>query len=238
MSDWASLNGQRIVSAEITIPWYGAWVADVVLPVPTAIPSGILPLVFADVTLMGTVYRQSSFAGSRSARLVGGFGGWLKTISARAYQNPIGVPLSMVFGDAAGECGEVIATASQIAIAGQTVGAFFTRQSAPGVRVLNQLTNVWWIDSTGKTQVIDRTTVSYTGTLNDSAHLGAIGSAFSTIEWSGGKGRFTVASEVLSDWMPGRTFTDPNVTTPQTISLVVHTLKDDGHARTEVLATP
>ncbi len=239
MADWASLNGSRVISANIAIPYYGAWVADVVLGVSTAIPAGQVTLVFADVSLIGTVYRQFSFSGARSARIVGGFGGWSKTVPVRAYQSAGGVNLSTVFGDLAIDSGEVFGAASLNAIAGQQVGAAFTRESAPALRILKQIGGpIWWIDAAGSTQLLDRAALAYSGSTTDAAHLGAIASQFNVIEWSGAKGKFTIAAEQLSDWMPGRTFSNAVVTNTQTVSHVTHVFDGDGKARTNVLAIP
>ncbi len=237
MADWSSLNGQRVVSANISIPYYGAWVADVVLSVSTAIPTGLVTLVFADVTLIGTVYRQFSFTGARSARIVGGYAGWQKTVGPRAYQSAGGVNVSTVLGDLAIDCGEQFGAVSTNAIRGQTIAAAFVRESAPALRTLKQIGGpIWWIDSTGATQIVDRAGLPYSGSTTDSAHLGAIASQFNALEYSGGKGKFSIAAEQLSDWMPGRTFTSSTVTVSQTISHVTHVFDGEGKARTSVLS--
>lgn len=244
MGDYASLNGQRVVSANIVIPYWGSWVADVVLAVSTALPTGPVTLTLADASLVGTIYRQFSFSGARSARIVGGFGGWQKTVASRPYQNASGVPLMTVLGDLASDCGEVIDPVSVAAAAGQTVGAFFVRESAPAIRTLRQILpvangqSVWWIDSTGNTQVIDRAGVDFMGVTSGlNAKLGPILSQFNALDYSGGKGLFKIATESVSDWMPGRTFSSATVTVSQTISMVTHILEGDGKLRTQVLST-
>jgi hypothetical protein len=238
MADWASLNGQRVVAGKLSIPWYGTWVADIELSVTTAIPAGTVALVVGDLMLLGTVYRQLNFSGARTARIVGGYAGWDNTIPARAYQAPGGVLKSTVLGDAAADAGEKIGAASLTSILGSMVGTAFVRQSAPAMRTLKQLTPVWWVDNTGATQILDRPALAASGLVSDTAHLGAIASQFNVISYSGGRGQFGVATETLSDWMPGRTFSSPVVTTVQTVSHVAHSFDSKGTHRMQILATP
>jgi len=217
---YAALNGRRVVSGTLMIPYYGAWTADVVLSVADTIPTQT-QLVIGDLTLTCAVYRQLSSAGSRSARIVAGFGGWRKTIPAQAYSNPSGLRVSLLLGDAAKLVGEKVSVAQDM-----SVGSLFVRENAPATRVLRQLAgSLWWIDANGTTQVGPRSSA-------------AITSAFTAVEWSGAKGRFNIATEVLSDWMPGRTFTTPNVTTAQTVAETSIALGNDGKVRLTVLTTP
>lgn len=217
---FAALNGRRVISGAITFPYYGAWVADVVLSVSDTIPT-LSTLTLEDLTLSCAVYRQFSFAGSRSARLVGGFGGWRKTIPAQAYQSAGGIKASLLLGDAAALVGEKVNVVTD-----QTVGSLFVREAAPAQRLLRQLAgSLWWVDSKGTTQVGPRTST-------------AILSSFTAVEWSGAKGRFNIATEKLSDWMPGQTFTSPTVTATQTIGSTTIAIDNDGTLRLTVLATP
>lgn len=217
---FAALNGRRIISGSVTFPYYGAWVADVTLSVSDTIPT-LSTLTLEDLTLSCAVYRQFSFAGSRSARLVGGFGGWRKQIPAQAYQNSGGIKASLLLGDAASLVGEKVNVVSD-----QTVGSIFVREAAPAQRLLRQVAgSIWWIDAKGTTQVGPRSG-------------SAIISSFTVITWSGAKGKFEIATEKLSDWMPGQTFTSPTVTATQTIGSTTIAIDNDGQLRLTVLATP
>lgn len=239
MSDWSSLAGFRTISGKLSIAYYGAWVADVVLAVSSPIPSGLIPLVIGDLMLQGTVFRQFSFSGSRSARVVGGFGGWQQTIGPAAYQSSAGVPTLMILNDAAIAAGETLGAATVTSLTGQTFRNAFVRESAPAVRTLENVGGpIWWIDNSGNTQLIDRAVLPASGSTADTGHLGPITSQFNVIEWSGMKGRFQIATETYSDWMPGRTFTSPTVSQVQTASWVGHTWESNGTARTTVLSTP
>lgn len=213
-----ALNGRRIVSGRITMPYYGAWVADVTIAVADVLPLASV-LAFGDLTLTGTVYRMASFSGSRSARIVGGAAGWRKTIKAQGYSNPAGVRASLVLGDAAAAVGETVNLASDF-----IVGKAYVRETAPAERLLRQLAGpTWWIDPAGVTQIGTRAS-------------GAITSPFLINDWSGGKGWFSVSTEKISDWMPGRSFSNSNVSNPQQIGMVTFLADNDGKLRVNVLS--
>ena len=72
---WADLSGARVLSATVTIPKFGAWVADVELLSDATIPAAAV-LTLGDLVLVGAVVRSAPFASSANARLVGGAGGW------------------------------------------------------------------------------------------------------------------------------------------------------------------
>ncbi len=219
MSGAVTLNGVRVVSGSITIPFFGAWVADVVLSDARQIDAKA-SLVIGDLTLTGTIIRQASFAASRSARIVGGAAGWRKTLPSRGYSHQAGVQLSTVAGDAASECGETIAIAN-----GVSLGTHYARDEAKAERVLElELAGKWWIDPQGVTQTKPRDT-------------SLIVTPFTVVAWSGGKGQFEIASESIAPWQPGRTFTAPTVEGVQTISSVTYDVDNDGKLRLHVLST-
>ena len=214
---FASLNGERLQSAHVTIPYYGAWVADVVLATPDVIPTQST-LTIADLILTGTVYRMASFAGARSARIVGGFGGWRKTVPAQNYQANSGIRLSLVLKDAAAIVGEQVNVAND-----QTLGTSFTRESAPAERLLRQLAGPeWFVDTKGITQVGPRAG-------------GAVSTPFTVVSWSGARGQFEIATENLSDWLPAKTFTANTVTTTQTVATTTIDMDNDGKLRLHIL---
>lgn len=216
---YASLNGRRIVSGRITIPYYGIWVADILLALSDGITSPAT-VTIGDLSLVGSIYRAASFTGTRSVRLIGGAGGWRKTLPAQFYQSTGGVRLSMVLGDAAAAVGETVKIATDTSL-----GTAWTREGGyPAERLLRFLAGpTWWMDNAGVTQVGPRTG-------------GAIGSSFQVINWSGGKGSFEIATETLGDWMPGRTFTSVNVKTAQTVGMTTIDVDNDGKLRLTVLS--
>lgn len=219
MAQFAELSGQRIVSGSIVFPYYGTWSADVVLADTTSIPTSVT-LTVGNLSLVGSVFRMASFSGSRSARIVGGAAGWRKTIPAQAYQNPAGIRVSLLLGDAAMACGESV-------IVGQdsTIGTYWVRESAPASRILRELAgDEWWIDASGITQVGTRTGL-------------AVATTFQVDAWSGAKGSFSIATEDYAAWMPANTFSNITVTEKQTIALSTITVDGDGKARVEILAS-
>lgn len=218
MSDaFMSLNGSRAMSARVTVPLFGAWTGDIVLASTTPISSDV-EIVIGDLTMQGHAQRMASFSGARSALIVGGKGGLRKMLPARGYASPAGVKLSTILGDAAREAGESVNVDVD-----QSIGPGYARRRDVAERVFRRLLGRrWWFDNAGVIQTKDR----------DSS---PITSPFTVEYWSGSKGRFTVATESYADWMPGRTFSSPTVTTMQTISSVSYTADNDGKVRLDIL---
>lgn len=217
MTAWAMFNGARIVSGSILIPLYGTWTADLHFADSAPVPSVATPLTVGDLALVGTAARTASFSGARSARVVGGSGGWRKTVRARAYA--FGPTASMVLNDAAIEVGERVVVATD-----RPLGQSWTCEACPAARLLAMIAgSSWWMDSTGTTQV---------GTPRSAL---PITSPFVVMSRSGSAGHVQIGTDTLADWMPGRTFVAPTITTPQTVRMVRHHFDRDGIARTEVL---
>lgn len=220
MADYADLNGNRIISASVAIPYYGTWVADVVLA-DTAPLTPNVTLSIGNVTLIGYVKRMANFAGSRSARIVGGFGGWGTQIEAKAYQSPVQLTRSLIMTDAAIEVGEAL-----LSISDEFVGQNFVREAAPAERLLRQLCGpLWYMNAIGQTVIGG----ARTSTL--------IRSDYEVISWSGAKGHFSIATEDMASWMPGNQFISSTVTTVQTLSMVRYEATNDGILRVEALVT-
>jgi len=216
MTSWASYAGARIVSGSVLIPLYGAMTADVHFADVTAVPSVASTLTVGDLIMAGTAVRTAGFAGARSARLVGGAGGWRRDVLARAYD--VGVTVSMVLGDAATEVGELVAVTTDRSL-GQWV-----REPGPASRVLAMLAgSSWWINAAGVTQV---------GTPRSAL---PITSPFVVMSRDGASGLVQIATDTFADWMPGRTFVAPTISTPLTVKMVRHHFDREGIARTEVL---
>lgn len=221
---YSTVNGIRVATGTVSMPAYGAWVADLLLATPDAL-SGPATVVIGDLTLQGTVVRTDSFAGSRRAWIVAGAGGWRKPISPQAYQNSGGVNMSTLLTDIAMSVGERVQIAQDAA-----VGQAFVREggtdeagfAVPAERILRQVASTWWIDPAGVTQIGPRPG-------------GNITSQFDVIDYDGAKGQFEIATETLADWAPGRTFSSALVPTTQTVSFTRIDVQDNGTLRLTVL---
>jgi hypothetical protein len=222
-TQYAELNGVRVVSGSLTVPYYGAWSADLALATQDPIASAPMGcrVTVGPLVAVGTVYRSAPFAASRSVRLVGGAGGWRKSIPKRAYFASGGLSLGLVLGDAAKESGETLAIDDD-----GPIGDHMTRPTGPGARLLRELVSLWWIDpATGTTRV------------STSRPSAPITSDFQVISWDAGRGEFQIATEALQDWLPGNTFTSTNVATVQTIAASTFRIEPSGTLRVIVLTT-
>lgn len=226
MSAHLELNGSRWTTGRITFPRYGVWTAEVVLAnsEPISPAAGGCAIKIGNLALKGTVIpgRMASFAGARSVLIVGGYGGWRKVLPPRGYSHSSGLMLSTVVNDAARECGEKMVVTGDLPI-----GAAYARRGGRpedvAERVLRDvLGGKWWVDTDGTTRNAERASTP-------------IKSAFTVEKWSGSRGRFLIATEAYEDWMPGRTFSAPTVTTTQTISTVSIIAENAGTVRLEVL---
>ena len=218
---FASVNGQRATVASVTLPYYGLWEGDVQLATPQII-TGTVTLVLGNLSLTGAMYRGAPFAGVTYLRLVGGAGGWRKSVPAQAYANPsaTGVRLSTVLGDVASAVGERVNLQAD-----QTIGNYYIREVGTASGVLRMLAgSEWYVDNAGVTQIGARPS-------------SAITSPFTVVSWDAGKGLFDIATEDYASWLPGNTFTAPTVPTAHTVSMVRHDVGNDGIMRMKVLAS-
>ena len=215
---WGQLDGERIQSGSITIPYWGALAGDVLLASSAQVAEQTT-LTLGNLTCAVHVVRQASFSGSRSFRIVGGFGGWRKTVDRRYYASPASLTLSTVLHDVATEVGETVSVP-----ASRLLGTQFVRLRGPAVRVLEQLATDWWISPAGVTTIGPRDTSRITTPLT-------------VVSYSGGRGRFEIATEDMASWMPGRTFVSQTITEPVTVGSVSITLGNDGKSRIEILNT-
>lgn len=217
MGDFASLGGVRITGGSISIPLFGMWAADLTLATNDALPDAV-PLVVGNLTLNGHVYRTAQYGGERRARVVGGAGGWRRTISARHYQLAGGIKLSLVLGDAALEVGEDVNVPTD-----QVIGSDFVRETAPASRVLRQLAGpTWYIDPAGVTQIAPWPTT-------------VVASDFTVTRQDGGQGVVEVATEDPASWLPGCTFSGPTIDGTYTNKGTRIAFDDGGKLRIEVL---
>lgn len=219
-----SLNGTRVVSGHVAIPYYGAWTADVMMPAnanaATLAQGASATLAMGNLTLVGTVYRASPFAGQIQVRIVGGKGGWQKPTTAQQYVLAGGVRRSQVLGDLARMVGETIVVGND-----EVLGSSFVLEGGTAAgRILRQIAGpLWYIDPSGTTQV-QATRPALT-----------ISTPFLVNTFDGARGAFEVSTEDYASWRPGATFSNDLVTVPQTISLATIDSDNSGTLRFTVL---
>ena len=219
MSQFATLDNHRIISGNICIPYYGLWCGDVVLASPASLPKTTI-LSIANLNMQCAIFRSASFSGSRSARIIGGFGGWRNEVKSQASSNNNGIRISTILGDVAATVGEQVKIKTD-----SVIGTTYVRDKGPASRVLRQiLDEAWWIDTNGVIQTTDRTDSSL------------ITSQFTVDSWTGSKGSFIVATEDIKSWLPGRTFVSPTVTIKQQISQTIIDVDNNGKLRLNVLS--
>ncbi len=212
MTLFAELGGNRIVTGVVVLQFLGIPYADVLLD-KTVDVSGAQVLTLGPISMNVTTITIGAFSGSTRARVVGGAGGWRKTIGPKSYQHNVGVRKSTVIGDAARECGETV-----VVDADGSIGAAFVRQSAPAARVLEQVGDPWWVRPDGVTEVGVRS-------------ADEIKSSFDVISSQLAIGQLFVATDIVQDWTPGRRFQTPTIAM-RTLSSVIHHIEKN-RVRTE-----
>lgn len=159
----ATLAGHRATYARAAIGAWGCWYADASLDGDVEL-AGPVDVVIADLTLRGTVLSggPTEPKGGRSHfRIVGGAGGWGRTIAAKPYANDAEVKLTSVVNDAAKACGESIDPATVPLT--ERLGPAFVRVEAAASRVLELVRpRNWFVGEDGMTRLGRRPAVPYT----------------------------------------------------------------------------
>lgn len=157
---FATLDGKRCMRVVARVPQRGAWNAEVDLETDPAVATRCT-LALGQLQLVGTVIESQAgvFAQQRRLRIVGGAGGWNRTLGTKAYHNDAGVKALLVAQDAARAVGE---TLGQFVPARDRLGADYVRDDR---RVAAQLLEdvigagvLWWVDAAGATMVGQRPT--------------------------------------------------------------------------------
>lgn len=155
----ATLSGDPVTTCTTHTPAYGLPWYDVECATPDARTGAVL-LDLGGATFAGTIMSGGAFNSRTRYRVVGGTGGWGRTVSAKSYANDAGVKLALVLRDVAIECGEVLGPVDPTA----TVGPAFVRPAGPASYVLHRLCpRAWYVDAAGVTQIGRRLAVPYLG---------------------------------------------------------------------------
>jgi hypothetical protein len=214
---FATLSGVRVVTLSLTIPIYGMWSADVVLATEAPVDTQT-KLVVGNLSLKGAVYRQSSFVGRRSCRVIAGYGGWNMTVPKQHYQLEAGVKLSTVIGDAANAVGEHVDVPVD-----RSLGRDWVRPNGPASDTLRRLAEAsWYIDTDGTTRLA-------------AWPLRPVRSQFNVIDFRSARGVAVVATEDFAAWLPGATFSNAVLRPPQKNAGVAIEIEEDGEARLTIM---
>lgn len=217
---FATLSDVRIVTLSLTIPFYGMWTADVTLATEAPVATKTT-LVVGNLSLKAAVYRQSTFVGKRSCRVVAGFGGWRQAIPRQQYQLDAGVKLSTVVHDAANSVGELVDVPVD-----RSLGRDWVRPNGPASDTLRRLAGAsWYIDTDGTTRLA-------------AWPLRPVRSQFNVIDFRSARGVAVVATEDFAAWLPGATFSNAVLQPPQKNAGVTLTIEEDGEARLTVMTVP
>lgn len=145
-----SLGTSRATSVRLLMPWRGAWTADVEfeLDATGVVPSGRLPLTIGEAVFPCTV--DDSASGRKgelgASRVIGGGGGWAKTVGPLALHNDAGVVSTAILSLTGAEVGELVTD-----LAPKRLGVDYVRPEGPASSVLEG--SEWYVDGTGVTFV-------------------------------------------------------------------------------------
>lgn len=156
----AALNSTAVARAAVTVPGYGAWWADVDLVDGLELAVGAAAsVVLADITLEGVVVSGGVVEGKGAYRVVGGRGGWGRTLARKPYLDDGGVKVARVLTDLAKDAGETLG-----ALPTTRLGPHYARREEPAYLTLNNLApRNWYVDFAGTTQIGSRPTAVYPG---------------------------------------------------------------------------
>ncbi len=154
----ATLGGVSVTALRMQVPAWGVWWADVHLAEDVAL-AGAQTLVLADVTCACTIVSGGAAHGTASYRVVGGKGGWSRSLPKKPYLNDAGVKASLVLADAAREAGETLS-----GVPTTRLGPHFARAEGLASAVLHLLApRSWYVGLDGVTRFGARTAIAYTG---------------------------------------------------------------------------
>lgn len=155
------LNGIPALSVKLTIPWRGAWTADVELDAPNEIAAQLLatsglPAVLLIDTIPFQCIIDPTGSGTLSSkavvRVIGGRGGWGKKVGAKHFVGPGGSLLSSVVFLATGlEVGEAVVDPTPSAL-----GTNYGRVGGPASDIFDMPDSPrdWFVDPISSTTIV------------------------------------------------------------------------------------
>ncbi len=201
-----TLDDLRVTHARLNVPAWGCPYAEVDVDGEHTL-TGSVTLKIADLTLVGTVLSGGPDNGRSRFRVVGGKGGWGKSIPAKSYANDAGVKVSTLITDAAAACGESVLAST---LPTSRVGPAWARREDSASRVLALLVpSAWYVGTDGVTRIGARAASA----LPAGVTHGPVDRARATV---------TLASESIASILPGL------VVDGLTVVDVVHELTPDG----------
>lgn len=145
----STLNGHRVTAGRVFIPKWGCWFVEASIDGEFVL-NGDVEVQVADLALKGAVISGGPAKGRSGYRVIGGKGGWGKTIDAWSYVDDAGVKKSTILQDAARRAGETLAAIPPT----ERVGPRWTRAEGPASHDLELLApGAWYVDEAGVTRL-------------------------------------------------------------------------------------
>lgn len=184
----ATLAGNRVMTATVTLPKWGAWYADAECNNEVTL-SGQVDLKINDLTLSGTVLSGGPGHGRSVFRIVGGKAGLGRALPGKSYADDLGVKVSKVLGDALSAAGETLDAST---VPATRLGPAWARAAGPARQVLEQIAPAgWYVDVDGVIRIGARPTKTYT---DKAPRVTPMDRAYA---------RVTLAADVLAPLVPG-----------------------------------
>jgi len=127
---FCTVNGSPVLEGTINLPRIGVWTADVELPAPTSLPSGLAKISLGSLSFAGS-YARAGFDGRGRvrARIAGGAAGLGKKLAPKSY---LGTPLRIPLQDILTDAGEKLSAAADAATLAFQVPAWSRMQGIAG----------------------------------------------------------------------------------------------------------
>lgn len=153
-----TIEGHPLKALRVIVANIGPWVAECDMQDDIAV-SGVVRIQAGQLTLVGTVQLDGTYALQRRVRVVAGAAGWSNELRARSYHNDAGVKCQAIAADAARECGERLGVFVPQA---ERLGRDYVRTTGQAARALEAACGpgvAWWVDTAGVTHAGPRPAV-------------------------------------------------------------------------------